>query len=212
MTYIDYLNTFNRWLESNPLPGNAQLLFFRLLNVFNGAGWPEYVRVDTLRLMLMSDSKSEKTARMARDKLIEAGFIAYRKGKKGVPNAYYLTIEQVKNTGEKITGNNYPQSYPESYPESSPENDRHIKSKSKIKNKNISTTTAEHTPVYDEGLGRVMTLFLDKVNATPPMTAIEELKGYTEDLGPDVVCHALDIALGEKKTSWSFIKIGRAHV
>lgn len=206
MTYIDYLNAFNQWLESNPLPGNAQLLFFRLLNVFNRAGWSEYVQVDTLRLMLMSDSKSEKTARAARDKLVEAGFISYRKGKKGAPNAYRLTLG-AKNNREKFTVNNYPESYPEnapkSYPESYPENDLHIKNKNKTKKKTI---TSSSTPACDEELSRVMTLFLDKINATPSMMAIEELKGYTEDLGADVVCYALNKSLDEKKTAWSYIK------
>lgn len=37
MTYIDYLNDFNRWLESGNLPGGSQLMYFKLLNVFNTA-------------------------------------------------------------------------------------------------------------------------------------------------------------------------------
>lgn len=111
MTYIDYLNTFNRWLESNTLPGNAQLLFFRFLNVFNRAGWPEQVQVDILRLMIMSDSKSEKTARTARDKLVEAGLIGYHKGKKGSSNSYFLLVgNMVKNSPEIITINDYQES------------------------------------------------------------------------------------------------------
>lgn len=38
MTYIDYLNDFNRWLESGNLPGGSQLMYFKLLNVFNMNG------------------------------------------------------------------------------------------------------------------------------------------------------------------------------
>ena len=101
MGYIDYLNDFNLWLESNTLPGNAQLLFFRMLNVFNRARWPESVRLDTLRLMTLSDSKSEKTARAARDKLVEAGFIGYQRGKKGTPGRYTLIDADTKK-GVKI--------------------------------------------------------------------------------------------------------------
>lgn len=58
-TYIDYLNDFNRWLESGNLPGSSQLMYFKLLNVFNRAGWPEYVRVDNLRMMLMIGVESK---------------------------------------------------------------------------------------------------------------------------------------------------------
>lgn len=52
MTYIDYLNEFNRWIENNHLTLPAQVLYFRLLNVFNRAGWPEWVPVDTIRLQV----------------------------------------------------------------------------------------------------------------------------------------------------------------
>lgn len=90
MTYIDYLNRFNQWLESNALPASSQLMFYKLLYVFNRAGWPEYVGVDNLRLMLMIEAKSEKTAIRARDKLVEAGFISYKKGKKNSPNLYAI--------------------------------------------------------------------------------------------------------------------------
>ena len=88
MTYIEYLNGFNRWLESNVLPGNAQLMFFKFLDVFNRAGWPEYVQVDNLRLTLMIDAGAVSTAIRARDKLVDAGFLVYIKGKKGMPNKY----------------------------------------------------------------------------------------------------------------------------
>lgn len=101
--YIDYLNQFNLWLESNTLPGNAQLLYFRLLNVFNRAGWPEQVRVDTLRMMQMIDSMDKRTVYRARDKLAEAGFIAYEKGVKGKPTLFTLRFIGCKNPTESGT-------------------------------------------------------------------------------------------------------------
>ena len=75
MTYIEYLNAFNQWLETNALPTSSQLMYYKLLHVFNRAGWPEDVGVDNLRLMLMTDIKSESTVIRAREKLVEAGFI-----------------------------------------------------------------------------------------------------------------------------------------
>lgn len=89
-TYIDYLNDFNRWLESGNLPGGSQLMYFKLLNVFNRAGWPEYVQVDNLRMMLMIGVESKQAVVRAREKLVETGFIEFQKGKKGSPNRYYL--------------------------------------------------------------------------------------------------------------------------
>lgn len=58
----------------------------------------------------------------------------------------------------------------------------------------------------ENDLAEVMTFFLDKINATPGPTCTGELKAFTETLGAPVILHALEIALNEKKTSWSYIK------
>lgn len=89
MKYILYLDHFNQWLETHALPCNSQLMYFKLLNVFNRAGWPETVQVDVVRLMVMVNGSKEVALR-ARDRLVEAGLIGYRKGKKGNPSAYHL--------------------------------------------------------------------------------------------------------------------------
>lgn len=90
MTYIDYLNRFNQWTESNDLPLYAVVLYYRLLDRFNRAGWPRNLRVDTLRLMLMAGCQKDAAYR-ARDKLAQAGFIRYEKGTKGKPTTYFLS-------------------------------------------------------------------------------------------------------------------------
>ncbi len=102
-SYLDYLNQFNLWLESNALPGNAQLMYFKLLNIFNRAGWPEQVRVDTLRMMQMIDSMDKRTVYRARDKLAEAGFITYEKGVKGKPTLFTLLFIECKKPTESGT-------------------------------------------------------------------------------------------------------------
>ena len=61
----------------------------------------------------------------------------------------------------------------------------------------------EEEPPND--LARVMTFYLDKINASPSSTCIDLLKAYAESLGADVVIHACEIALDEKKISWSYI-------
>lgn len=123
MTYLDYLNGFNRWLESGNLPGGSQLMYFKLLNVFNRAGWPEYVQVDNLRMMLMIGVESKQAVVRAREKLVEAGFIEFQKGKKGSPNRYYLG-KRSHNVTESVTV---------SVPVSVTENVTHNKTERKIK-------------------------------------------------------------------------------
>lgn len=142
MTYIDRLNSFNRWLESNALPGNAQLMYFKLLNVFNRAGWPESVQIDTLRLMQMLDVSDKRTVYRARDKLAEAGFISFQKGSKGKPSRFSLI--ECKNPTIYSTENGT-----KSGTENSTSNGTHIKTKNKRKKKNIPPTPQGGTCSYD---------------------------------------------------------------
>lgn len=134
MTYIDLLNDFNQWLESNALPCSSQLMYFRLLNVFNRAGWPEYVQVDNLRMMVMTGVESTRAIVRARDKLVEAGFITFQKGKKGCPNRYYLR-KQCKNVTISVT-ENVTESDTISVTENVTTNGTHIKTKTKTKTNN----------------------------------------------------------------------------
>lgn len=137
MTYIDYLNDFNRWLESGNLPGGSQLMYFKLLNVFNRAGWPEYVQVDNLRMMLMIGVESKQAVVRARDKLVETGFIEFQKGKKGSPNRYYL-VKRSHFVTENVTV---------SVPENVPHNKNETKTTSLV-SPNGSTKTK---PTFEHG-------------------------------------------------------------
>lgn len=133
MMYIDYLNRFNQWLESNALPANSQLMYFRLLNVFNRAGWPETVQVDNLRLRMMLDGQAETTVIRARDKLVDAGILRYEKGRKGTPNRYalsdkYLQIESISASESASVSASISAS------ESASTSASHIKTKNKTKN------------------------------------------------------------------------------
>lgn len=137
MTYIDYLNDFNKWLRSNHLPGNARLLYYSLLAVFNEAGWPESVQVDNYRLMSMIDVRTERVAISTRDKLVDCGFIRYNKGKKGSPNTYFLTRYTCKKVSQfdSVSGS---ESGSVSGSVSVSPKCSHIKTKKKTKTKNIS--------------------------------------------------------------------------
>ena len=99
MPHIEYLNRFNRWCGNNDLPLSAVVLYYRLLDQFNRDGWPDDEQIDTPRLMLMAGCQKEAAYR-ARDKLVELGFIEYRKGRKGSPNQYSLTKYTLQKVSE----------------------------------------------------------------------------------------------------------------
>lgn len=62
----------------------------------------------------------------------------------------------------------------------------------------------EEEPKND--LGRVMGFFFDRINPMPSEMARDMLKSYTADLGAEVVLHALQIAVDERKTGWRYIQ------
>ena len=96
MNYIEEINAFERWLETNYLPSLAQLLWYKLMMLCNKSGWCEWVQVDNPTLMAFIQIKREQTFIDLRDKLIQAGLIEMQKGKKGCPNKYKINTFKLK--------------------------------------------------------------------------------------------------------------------
>ena len=88
--YIRQLNAFNRWLDAHYLPPAAQLLWYKLIALFNACGWTQWVQADNLRLTVMIGAGSEKAAIHARDALVQAGLLEYVRGTRGNPNRYRM--------------------------------------------------------------------------------------------------------------------------
>ena len=99
MDYMREINAFERWLETNYLPCLSQLLWYHLMALCNRAGWPEWISVDNRRLMGLIQCEREATIIAIRNKLIDAGLMEFRKGKKGVPSQYRIcTFTSVANS------------------------------------------------------------------------------------------------------------------
>ena len=45
MTYIELINGFENWLETHHLPIASQLLWYKLIALFNRCGWQEWINV-----------------------------------------------------------------------------------------------------------------------------------------------------------------------
>lgn len=100
VNYLAEIIAFERWLETNYLPISSQLLWYKMMNLFNRSGWSEWVIVDNLRLMATMSMGREATLIKARDELIKAGRILYQKGRKGSPNKYKMVYFTCKNVVE----------------------------------------------------------------------------------------------------------------
>lgn len=90
MNYITEINGFERWLEINYLHPTAQLLWYKLMYYNNRFGWEEWFQVDNRRLMMALQISREASLIEHRDRLVNAGLIDFKKGRKGAPNSYRM--------------------------------------------------------------------------------------------------------------------------
>ena len=58
----------------------------------------------------------------------------------------------------------------------------------------------------EAALGAVLSHYQDCITPTPPSTVAQLLIAYTDELGPDVVIHAIDEAVNQRKLTWSYIQ------
>lgn len=100
MNYIAELNLFDRWLKHNYLANDAQLMWYRLMALFNKVDGAEWVQIDNQQMMALIQVKSINTMLKHRDRLVELGFIEYQTGYKGDPNRY-RPISLVERYGSK---------------------------------------------------------------------------------------------------------------
>ena len=229
MTYIDYLNQFNRWLEDDNPTDKVIVLYYAMLNLFNRRGWPRWAGVDTQHLMVLARTTNKNTAFRARDALVNAGFVEYRPGKKGKATFYQLLELDVKSSRGRKTGfsaecgNTFDT-------ENGTENGFGIKSDTENgtkngtenvplnKNKNKIKTVATGQPDADEAdsdktpedpeLGRAMTELLNFIPQLSPLR-IDTFRAWYESLGADVCIMAVYEARDANingRAAWSYIE------
>lgn len=65
-----------------------------------------------------------------------------------------------------------------------------------------------HLPTSEKAnaVSAVQADYLDRVNPMASQTSLDKLKGYAEEMGEAVCKRAFDIALDNKKASWSYIE------
>lgn len=103
VNFVLEITAFSRWLKSSHLSNNAQLLWFHLFLYWNEAGFPDWLQVDTVRMMGMVQMKSKNTLIRARDELVTAGLLRVAKAKHKAPNKYQFVLFN----GSNACGSNY---------------------------------------------------------------------------------------------------------
>lgn len=201
MKYIDQINAFERWCDSNYLPPLSQLLWYKLFKLNNRAGWNQWVQIDNLRLMAEIQVRREATFIDLRDKLFDAKLIEYKKGHKGSPNRYRI-IKFEKNT---FTSEVNTVANTEAYPVVNTVANTEVQTADIYrldKTKQNKATTAD---ARESVFGTAMGYYMDKISSTPSGMMVEQLKDYVETMSADVIIHAMDKALDAGAHNWNYI-------
>ncbi len=61
-------------------------------------------------------------------------------------------------------------------------------------------------PLRNPEIASVMRLYMDRINPTPSRLCVDELAEFAQTLGAEACIHAMQVALDEKKTQWSYIR------
>lgn len=69
-----------------------------------------------------------------------------------------------------------------------------------------AVNSGKDDPLVNPELARVMSFYMNRVNATPSQTSIEELGAFAEVMDADVIIKAMEYALDEHKAIWSYIR------
>ena len=59
--YVLLNEGFYRWLETNYLPIGSQILFLKLIHLFNLSAWSEWLAVDNQRMKSLVQTKREQS-------------------------------------------------------------------------------------------------------------------------------------------------------
>lgn len=95
MNYIQEINAFYNWLITNPIPADAQALWFALMHINNKCGWQKRFTVANTTLLSILGFSRQQLDRM-RNVLIQAGRIEYTK-RNGRKAGTYRIISFVSN-------------------------------------------------------------------------------------------------------------------
>ena len=195
--YILLNEGFYRWLETNHLQIQSQLLFLKLIHLFNISGWSEWLAVDNQRIMSLVQTKREKTFIEWRNKLHGKKFILYTKGRNGSPSKYKLNDEITFISEAKSEVKSEAKSEVKSEVKSEAQTaDIYKQNKTKLKKENTAHAVQKKTACGDFGNVLLTKNELEKLKTQYPQefeAIIDYLSSYIEMKGYKAKSHYLAI-------------------
>lgn len=184
MNYIKLLNAFNDLMRTEALPAAAQVLYYKILDIWNRSGRREWVSVPNQRLMVESVIRDEKTLIRHRDKLISLNIIDFKSGKKGQPSRYCIKKIYWDNSSEYDSTNDSECAsvYDSTNASINPRHNR-----DRVRVKDYSPDAHE-----DEATVKVLQDYADKITLTPSPTERDYVSECASVYGSEMVLKAID--------------------
>lgn len=123
---------------------------------------------------------------------------------KGVPLSIFILIRPTLDAGRKKAKNRMNKSKTKQE-QNSKEKEREVEGEIEGECE-IECENECYPPNPLVGGSKAVKYYLDRINATPSRTCIDELLGYEKTLGTEICLKAMDVALDDKKTAWSYIR------
>lgn len=143
-------------------------------------------------------AESGKRGGMAGNKQVTGVSESSNKHSTSKPEANNKQTESTSESNDK-----HPVSEKENEKEKEKEKENEIEKEYKCNNLDLVVLPARER---DPELARVVNAYTNMINPTPSQSCLEELQAFAEEMGADVVIEACNVALDEKKTTWSYIR------
>lgn len=234
MNYIRLLNAFNDLMRTEALPAAAQVLYFKLLDIWNRSGRRTWVSVSNQRLMVESVIRDEKTLIRNRDKLIHTDVINFKSGKKGQPSRYcikkiywdnsseYDSINASVNASEYDSENastnarhnrdrvrdrdNALRADADAHEDNSHGDMKKAKQAESVKNHaDVSTSASVYASLFASENKDVLDVYIAKFSLSPSPNELHFLSDFLDVYGKDTVLKAIERA-GKRSVNLSGIR------
>lgn len=97
MNYTDLIISFEKWVKINKIPNLSQLLYYKIISIFNDNNWEQWLHISNFELMKSTNIPSEKTLIKHRNNLLENNLLEFRRGTKSRPNQYKISTINFNN-------------------------------------------------------------------------------------------------------------------